>query len=668
MRATRFRLRAGCLTWNEKGDSDAKNSAMMTLMPPAVRTVCENNNSTRSFRDLSRSEQTRCETATGNRPAKASKANRAKKQAEIEEDSTDDGDMDQEDDADADEEEEGGYEEAPRLATRPIAKPTSRKGLSQGHTNAKKRTPPGDSASGSRHLQSNKGHKRFKYETSSEEDVGKAPRKLRRTNKGQDPQESGSEYEPAFVKRPAIRSTLRNARTHIQSSRADAESALAFEEAIAYAMGVPKSTFDDEDKHASEDLYDSEEQYAEFDPQPWDSVELIPGTIFDVENVDKKGVVLNVDLGARRPRRHSNSDGATSDQAGNQALKSNTIPGEETQDAGADEDADVLAASRKMSKRARRSTARKEPRNTRLADNMKSATRDDSSIEVIDTATADRRKLKGSMRHAAQKTAPYANNEQLSLPDALAPFADNSQALSFHDFGGDVPYTSLDQILPPAPLATFSDTAQITQEFDLGDAASYVNFQLPLTAIPTDAHPLSDGFDPHTMTYAANAPQTVQHGQGLEFIEGVNFNFEDSSSASLHGVSEVDFDPTCEGFQSEVATGVEAGDYRYVSPRCPEDIETVDRVLELSRADFYQKTGHRVPKYFVHGYKGENYASQQRRLDALFENDRIEAKNYDGESIYSLPEWLGGFNDPGWRNALDEEGTRLEDVTQDYDF
>lgn len=661
MRATRFRLRAGCLTWNEKGDSDAKNAAMMMLMPPNVRKFCETNNSTNLFRDLSKPEQTRCETATGNRPGKASKANRAKKQAEIQEDSTD-----QEDDADMGEGEveEDGYGDAARPTTRLAGEPTSRKGLSRSHTDAKKETQQDDSGSVSKHLQAVKGRKRSRYETSSsDEDVEEGPRKLRRTSQWQDLEESSSEYEPAFIHRPTIQPTTRRARTHFQSSRADAESALEFGEAIADSLKVPQSTSNFEDTDGLEYLYDTG-----VDPQPWSSEDLARGNTFDGD-VDKKGVILNVRPGTPLPRRHSKSDSVASDQLDDQVLQSNTISGEERQSVEADEAVYVDAAPRKMPKTAKRSAARKEPKNTRLADNMRSATQFSCSLEAVDTATADRRKLKQAIRRDAQRTTPYANYEQLSLPGA-SPFADDSQAPPFLGFGGDLPYTNLAHILPPAPFATFSNAAQITQGFDLNDVGSYPNFpQLPLSATPANTYPFSDGLDPHTITFAANAPQPIEHGRSSDFIEASILGAESISSPSSSGISsEVGFEPTCEEFQSEVATGIKSGDYRYVSPVKPDEIKIVDRVLELSRADYYQKTGHRVPENVVSGYGGENYASQQRRLDAHFENEQMEAGNYDGDSIYCLPEWFGGFNDLAWRTALDEEGMRLEDVTQDYDF
>ena len=72
MRATRFRLKAGCLSWNEKGDTAAKNAKMLSLMPAS----CQAKNSTRKFRDLTKQEQDACETAKGKRGNKARKINR----------------------------------------------------------------------------------------------------------------------------------------------------------------------------------------------------------------------------------------------------------------------------------------------------------------------------------------------------------------------------------------------------------------------------------------------------------------------------------------------------------------------------------------------------------------------------------------------------------------
>ena len=683
MRATRFRLRAGCLVWNEKGDSEAKNSAMMSLMPPAIRTVCENTNSTISFRDLSRSEQTQCETATGHRPGKASKVNRAKKEAENQSGSIHSDDVKQEDEAEAGGPEEEGYgEEASRAAVRPTAESTSRKGLGRGHANAKKRTRHDDSATDSKQMRSNNSHKRSRNQTYSDEEDAKEqpPTKHRRTGNAPDPEESSSEHEPAFVERPAGRRHTSRAQIEVQSSRADAESALLFGEAIASALKVTQPSSNIENMDGLEYLNCDEERDAEGDSPSWISNNLTRGTSFEDEEtrslteiIDEKGAWFATKQGPRLPRGHPTSGSTANDQSDDQALRYNTIPEEETQDDGAEEEADVITASRTISKRMRRSIAQKAPRNTKLADTMRLATRRTNSPELVGAApnnSTDRRKLKHAVRRDAQNKAPYAGNGQLPLPDASSSFADNALVESFVDFGDRIPDTSLDQFHLPEPLTSLSENTQMSQGFDRNDVASYLNFpETSLSAVSTDAYPLLDGFDPLKNTYADNGPQPSEHGGHLDFVnDEVDLNAPDIALASSHGApTEVSFDPTCEGFLSEVAAGVEAGDYRYVTPMSSENKKLVERVLELSRADFFQKTGHHIPRHVVDDYKGETYASQQRRLDAHFESERIEAGNYDGESIYCLPQWLGGF-DRSWRSALDEEGIRLEDVTQDYDF
>lgn len=442
----------------------------MSLMPPAIRTVCENSNSTSSFRDLTKSEQTQCETAKGHRPGKASKVNRAKKEAENQSSSIHGDDVKQEDKAEVGApEEEGSREEASGPAVRPTAEPTSRKGFGRGHANAKKRTRQDDSASGSKQMQSNKTRKRLRYQTySDEEDAEEQPPiKHRRTGKGSDPEESSSEYQSAFVERPAGRRNTSRAQTKAQSSRADAESALLFEEAIANALKFTQPSSNIGNMDGLEYLNYDEEQDAEGDSPSWISNNLTRGTSFEDEEtrssteiVDKKGLIIDMKQGARRPNSHSTSGSTASDQLHDQALRYNMIPEEETQDGGAEEEGDVVTASRTMSKRARRSIAQKAPRNTKLAHTMRSATRRTNSPELVRPATndsTDRRRLKHAVRRDAQNKAPYACNEQLRLPDASSSFADDSLAESFVDFGDGAPDTGIDQFHLPEPLTSLSE-------------------------------------------------------------------------------------------------------------------------------------------------------------------------------------------------------------------
>jgi hypothetical protein len=74
MRATRFRLKAGCISWEPKAGSEKIADYILKLLPQS----CIDANSTLSFRDLSKDEQ---EDATkpneGTQPNRASKAKRA---------------------------------------------------------------------------------------------------------------------------------------------------------------------------------------------------------------------------------------------------------------------------------------------------------------------------------------------------------------------------------------------------------------------------------------------------------------------------------------------------------------------------------------------------------------------------------------------------------------
>ena len=74
MRATRFRLQTGMLSWTKREGSDPKNDNILKILSQA----CKDADSTLTFRDLTRPEQVSIE-RIGSMPSRATAANREKK-------------------------------------------------------------------------------------------------------------------------------------------------------------------------------------------------------------------------------------------------------------------------------------------------------------------------------------------------------------------------------------------------------------------------------------------------------------------------------------------------------------------------------------------------------------------------------------------------------------
>ena len=73
MRATRFRLRAGLLSWEKKDGTDAKNRRILDLIPAQYRRV----NSTKGWRDLNKDEINQVKAGALRKPQQGRKARRA---------------------------------------------------------------------------------------------------------------------------------------------------------------------------------------------------------------------------------------------------------------------------------------------------------------------------------------------------------------------------------------------------------------------------------------------------------------------------------------------------------------------------------------------------------------------------------------------------------------
>ena len=73
MRATRFRLRAGLLSWEKKDGTEAKNRRILDLIPAQYRRV----NSTKGWRDLNKNEMNQVKAGALRKPQQGRKAKRA---------------------------------------------------------------------------------------------------------------------------------------------------------------------------------------------------------------------------------------------------------------------------------------------------------------------------------------------------------------------------------------------------------------------------------------------------------------------------------------------------------------------------------------------------------------------------------------------------------------
>ena len=72
MRATRFRLRAGLLSWEKKDGTDAKNRRILDLIPAQYQEV----NSTKGWRDLNKEEMNKIKAGHLSKPQQGPKAKR----------------------------------------------------------------------------------------------------------------------------------------------------------------------------------------------------------------------------------------------------------------------------------------------------------------------------------------------------------------------------------------------------------------------------------------------------------------------------------------------------------------------------------------------------------------------------------------------------------------
>ena len=208
MRATRFRLKAGCLAWTEKGDSAAKNEKMRSFMPQA----CKDVNSSVGFRDLTKQEQKDCETAKGKR---ANKGRKAKRRAAAP----------QEEDTEDDTVEEINHDTQPQ--------PIGENSLTNVDTGSMQYG--GSSGSSLTRKPKKRARRSLSEPIDSEDDAPKPIAKRQRVGVD-DFEDVESGCPPGKRGKQAIRRPYHHTESELRSSRQNAESAMAFGAAIAQSV------------------------------------------------------------------------------------------------------------------------------------------------------------------------------------------------------------------------------------------------------------------------------------------------------------------------------------------------------------------------------------------------------------------------------------------------
>lgn len=116
-------------------------------------------------------------------------------------------------------------------------------------------------------------------------------------------------------------------------------------------------------------------------------------------------------------------------------------------------------------------------------------------------------------------------------------------------------------------------------------------------------------------------------------IEVIDVNDDHDSDSDDSSMPETDSDP-------------EEGDYRHIDPidrpTDAKDQATIRRALELTRIDFFQKTGNVVPQNLANDFCYESYASQHKHIQEVYR----EHRKYFAHTpkLYRLPAWKYGFS------------------------
>ncbi|KAK4694551.1 hypothetical protein P7C71_g3050, partial [Lecanoromycetidae sp. Uapishka_2] len=117
---------------------------------------------------------------------------------------------------------------------------------------------------------------------------------------------------------------------------------------------------------------------------------------------------------------------------------------------------------------------------------------------------------------------------------------------------------------------------------------------------------------------------------------------------------------------AETDSDPEEGDYRHIDPidrpTDAKDQATIRRALELTRIDFFEKTGKVVPQHLAEEFCYESYASQHKRIQEVYKEHRKWFATTP--KLYRLPAWKDKFSKwkvlrPTARNGVDPTGWHL---------
>ena len=91
------------------------------------------------------------------------------------------------------------------------------------------------------------------------------------------------------------------------------------------------------------------------------------------------------------------------------------------------------------------------------------------------------------------------------------------------------------------------------------------------------------------------------------------------------------------------------GDFRFKVPADPDDIESLQQALEITRMDFWiQNPTEQYPEDLSQ-YKGKSYGCQHRRLQHAFCRIWRQSENQPCPELYRLPQWMFGFQNCYWK-------------------
>lgn len=127
---------------------------------------------------------------------------------------------------------------------------------------------------------------------------------------------------------------------------------------------------------------------------------------------------------------------------------------------------------------------------------------------------------------------------------------------------------------------------------------------------------------------------------------------EPSHTPSISALSSMAvWDPEVDAdFQIDAQWNLEKwNDFRFKVPEKPEDIESLQHALEITRVDFWLRNPTEQYPEDLSQYKEESYGSQHRRLQHAFCRIWQEFESEPAPELYRLPAWIFGFQYCHWK-------------------